>query len=97
MNKKMQIRLISILILITSSLYSQTRCLLHLEDGKLKGHCENTYIIKAFEIEIMGTELDSATLFNQLPLNGRFTVTKKCTMLDMYQRKVKDLVMLVMC
>jgi len=73
----MQLWTISILILISSSLYSQTTCKLYLENGKLSGSCENTYIIKAFEIEIMETMLDSVTLFNQLPLYGKITVDEK--------------------
>jgi hypothetical protein len=48
-----------------------------LENGKLVGTCENTYLIKGFEIEIMEIMLDSSTLFNQLPLNGKFTVDEK--------------------
>ena len=74
MNKYIPFRIISILILVSSSLYSQTTCELLLEDGKLSGSCENTNIIKGFEIELMQTQLDSTTLFNQLPLIGKFTV-----------------------
>ena len=68
---------ISILVLVSSLLYSQTTCELFLEDGKLSGDCENTYIIKAFEIELSRTQLDSTTLFDELPLIGKFTVDEK--------------------
>ena len=77
MNKYIHIWISLAFAIISSSLYSQTTCKLYLENGRLVGTCENTYIIKGFEIEIKEMILDSSTLFNRLPLIGKFTVDEK--------------------
>lgn len=77
MNKNTRSYIILIFISFSSSLIAQTTCILFFKDGKLSGNCENTYLIKAFEIELMQAKLDSTTLFDLLPLKGKFTVDEE--------------------
>ena len=61
-------------ILLFHSVVAQTTCELFLMDNKLKGKCEKARIIAGFEIELKEAQLDSAGLFGQLPLAGKFVI-----------------------
>lgn len=71
------------LLLLSTTLFAQEQfvldnrtayCTLFLKDGKLIGTCEKSFFT-SFEINLTNQQLDSVSLFKQLPLSGIAKVT----------------------